>query len=243
MKIKSPADLGRVWKATLDSITPSLRSSLLYVDLSNEWPIEPWTPFVPKGFRRATPEGERWMRESIAVCKAAHPDLPYTFSFTSEYDTWQKQDVSMLDFLELHIWMTHHGDFYNRVGYDYELWDSRGYDNLQLKGRSTYESDPAHWKSCLDYTINLATEWSKASGKPLITTECWGIVDYKDWPLLEWDWVKQLCEHGVRTSAATGRWVAMGTSNFCGPQFAGMWRDVAWHRRLTEVIHRAPVRV
>jgi len=33
----------------------------------------------------------------------------------------------------------------------------------------------------------------------------------------------------------------MGTSNFCGPQFAGMWRDVAWHHRLTDVIHQGPI--
>ncbi|MDR1824378.1 MAG: hypothetical protein LBR27_03440 [Bifidobacteriaceae bacterium] len=33
----------------------------------------------------------------------------------------------------------------------------------------------------------------------------------------------------------------MGTSNFCGPQFHGMWDDVAWHQRLTAAIHAAPL--
>jgi hypothetical protein len=50
-----------------------------------------------------------------------------------------------------------------------------------------------------------------------------------------------LCEIGVRTAAATGRWRAIATSNFCGPQFVGMWRDVDWHKRMTEVIHAAKV--
>jgi len=27
----------------------------------------------------------------------------------------------------------------------------------------------------------------------------------------------------------------------CGPQFRGMWRDVAWHRRMTDVIHGARI--
>ena len=72
-----------------------------------------------------------------------------------------------------------------------------------------------------------------------MTTECWGIVDYKDWPLLNWDWVMELCELGVRTAAASGRWAAIATSNFCGPQFAGMWREVDWHRRLTDLIHES----
>lgn len=35
--------------------------------------------------------------------------------------------------------------------------------------------------------------------------------------------------------------LAISTSNFCGPQFVGMWRDVEWHRRLTDIIHSAPV--
>jgi hypothetical protein len=45
----------------------------------------------------------------------------------------------------------------------------------------------------------------------------------------------------VRTASATGRWLAMATSNFCGPQFVGMWRDVSWHQRLTDVIHQGPL--
>jgi hypothetical protein len=69
-----------------------------------------------------------------------------------------------------------------------------------------------------------------------MTTECWAIVDYKDWPMLPWDWVKALCELGTLTASATGQWTAVATSNFCGPQFRGMWRDVEWHRRLTAAI-------
>jgi hypothetical protein len=66
-------------------------------------------------------------------------------------------------------------------------------------------------------------------------------VDYKDWPLLSWDWVKELCELGVVTAAQTGTWIAIASSNFCGPQFVGMWRDVEWHRRITKIIRSAPI--
>lgn len=76
---------------------------------------------------------------------------------------------------------------------------------------------------------------------PLITTECWGIVDLKDWPLLKWDVIKELGEIGVKTAANTGQWAAIATSNFCGPQFAGMWRDVEWHRKLTDIIKSSPI--
>jgi hypothetical protein len=66
-------------------------------------------------------------------------------------------------------------------------------------------------------------------------------VDYKDWPLLKWDWVKELCELGTITAASTGQWIAIATSNFCGPQFAGMWRDVEWHQRLTRIIRSSVI--
>jgi hypothetical protein len=28
----------------------------------------------------------------------------------------------------------------------------------------------------------------------------------------------------------------MAASNFCGPQFAGMWRDIEWRREMTRII-------
>ncbi len=179
------------------------------------------------------------MHESIAHLKQAYPNIACTFSFTDEYETWRDQDVAMLDFLELHCWMTSFSDFYEQLDYHFEEFDPKDYNKLQQRAESLYRSDPAKWQASLGRGIDQLAEWSRSSGKPLITTECWGVVNFKDWPLLNWDWVKELCEIGVRRAAGTGRWSAMATSNFCGPQFVGMWGDVDWHRRLTDVIHEA----
>lgn len=46
---------------------------------------------------------------------------------------------------------------------------------------------------------------------------------------------------GVRESASTGQWVAIATSNFCGPQFVGMWRDIEWHKQMTGIIRNSKV--
>ena len=244
LRIRTPEDHGQVWKTTLDSIAAEgLTKHLLYVDLCNEFPLEIWAPFLPKGFRRSTPEGADWMRRAINVVRGGYPDLDYTFSVTSEYDTWKQQDVSTLDFLEPHIWMANSSEFYQQVGYNYEKFDSTGYDNLVDRAKPLYLSKPDYWKGKLRERINLVANWSRVSKRPLITTECWSLVDYKDWPLLDWDWLKDLCETGVEAAASTGRWVAMATSNFCGPQFVGMWRDVEWHKRLTNMIHSAPVQL
>ncbi|MCL4783637.1 MAG: cellulase [Bryobacterales bacterium] len=237
---RSGEQQGADWKTALDGIAAAgLLDSLLYVDLCNEFPLSVWCPWLPKDFRRNSPQGAQWMREAIAVCRAHYPQLDYCFSFTSEYDRWKSEDVSMHDFLELHLWMTHFTDFYKQVGYHYERFDSKGYENLVANGERLYRSRPGYWNTKLAEGVKWAAEWSLASNKPLITTECWSVVDYKDWPLLHWDWIKDLCETGVRTAASAGRWAAIATSNFCGPQFVGMWRDVAWHRRMTGIIHTA----
>jgi len=62
------------------------------------------------------------------------------------------------------------------------------------------------------------------------------IVNYKDGPMLDWGWVKEICAHGVESAVRTGAWKAVCTSNFCGPQFVGMWRDIGWHQTLTRRI-------
>lgn len=241
MKITSPEEMGRIWKLTLDSITPDLRRHILYVDFCNEFPLSA-RHFLPPEFKRATPEGERWMRDSIAVTRQAHPEFSYTFSINSEFDSWKQQNINFFDLLELHVWMASFSNYTEKIGYRFDRFDPSVYDNVVDKAEVTYRSNSAHWQSRLRYGIDVAAEWSRTSGKPLITTECWGIVDYKDWPLLNWDWVKELCELGVRWASDTGQWAVMATSNFCGPQFRGMWRDVTWHRRMTDIIHRGQIK-
>lgn len=179
------------------------------------------------------------MSRSIALLRAAYPDLDYCFSFTTEFDV--QQDVAVHDLLELHLWMTQWCDFYQQVGYHYECFSSAGYEHLVQLAEPLYRADPEHWQHALRQGIELAMDWSRAADKPLITTECWSLVDYKDWPLLNWDWIKELCGRGVQTASAIGRWAALATSNFCGLQFVGMWRDIAWHRRLTDIIHHGPL--
>lgn len=241
-KIKTPEDLGKAWKVTLDSIAADgLLQNIIYIDLINEFPLTVWAPFLKEGTLRNSPEGTRWMKDSIAYVRKFYPQLNYTFSMTTEYDTYKTEDVSFLNFLELHAWMTQFSEFYDIVGYHYERFDPKGYENLVQKAEKTYKEKPEYWKSKLVEGIDKLTNWSKLSGKPLATTECWGIVDYKDWPLLNWDWEKELCELGIKTAAAKGRWIMIATSNFCGPQFKGMWRDVKWHQELTHIIKNASI--
>jgi hypothetical protein len=182
------------------------------------------------------------MRTATSILKEAYPDIPLTFSFDANEDMLLEKDVSYLDFLEPHIWMCHQNgqEFYQAIDYVQELFGDKGYEALARNGRRVYHERKDHWNALLTNKITSTAECSRQVGKLLMTTECWGVVNYKDWPLLEWDWIKELCALGVRTAGETGRWMAISTSNFCGPQFRGMWDDLDWHREMTATIRNAP---
>jgi len=246
MEIKKPEDHGDIWVKTLDYIKEwGLIDNIFYLDLCNEFPLDCWAPFLKEAYgkeiERDSKEGLEWMKRAVAQVKKSYPDIPICFSFVEPFNN-PDEDVSFADLLEPHIWMSQSSDYYDIVGYHYERFDDIGYDNLVKNGERVYREKPEYWNQCLIEQIHKVEEWSKRSGKPVITTECWGIVDYKDWPLLNWDWVMDLCEIGVKEAASTGRWIAMATSNFCGPQFRGMWREKEWHHKLTEVIHHSEIK-
>jgi hypothetical protein len=249
MRIKTPHDQATIWIKTLRHIEDAgLLDQILYVDLCNEFPAQVWTPYLYKHesdpiASKTEPRLIEWMRTSIQMVRERFPDLDFTYSFSNEFSNWPEQNVAMLDLLELHVWMAHPetSDYHAKVGYGFEKFDPIGFDNVVANGRREYESNQAHYDRLLFDQIDLAANWSRGSGLPLVTTECWALVDYKDWPGLEWDWIKDLTAKGVRRAAETGRWVGIATSNFCGPQFHGMWRDITWHQDLTTLIKNAPL--
>lgn len=245
LAVLTPDDLAQIWIATLGAVRDAgLLEHVLYVDLCNEWPMFLWAPFLPgapdgpEPSRRAADIGA-WTEQALARVRQEFAGVPLCFSHADGFDTWTSEDLSGYDLLEPHLWMAGVTDFYARVGYAFERFSTTGYERLAERAEAVYRERPDHWRAGLDAAIDQVAAASSALDLPLVTTECWGPVDYKDWPLLSWDWVQELCERGTLRAAATGRWAAIATSNFCGPQFAGMWRDPAWHRRLTEAIHTA----
>jgi len=246
MNITSPEIMAQNWIKTLDIIAKdNLLDTILYVDLCNEWPGDIWAPYFkndPPEFTWTywhTEKSMKYMRDSINQVKQSYPNLSYCYSFTGgNPELYVEKDLSFFDLLEHHIWMSqlNNDEYYKQVGYKYDRFSPESYKNLVENSEKVYYEKPDYWKKILTDGIQLVAESAKKAELPLITTECWGLVDFKDWPLLKWDIVKELCELGTLTAAATGQWIAIATSNFCGPQFIGMWRDVEWHQRLTQKI-------
>lgn len=244
MLITNPACHAHIWIKTLNLIREAgLLDAIYYVDLCNEWPLNVWAPFFKyhsdQPNKGATPESRQWMAEVCAAVRAEFPELPLTFSFWP--DTESSLNFSFMDFFEPHIWMAQHRKFYDRVGYTYQKYDIAGMEAVSLRAEQVYRTDPAYWQAGLTGKIDAYAAYSRRTNRLLMTTECWGAVDYKDWPLLDWGWIKELCEIGALHAAGSGRWFSLATSNFCGPQFRGMWRDVAWHQALTKKIKNCRV--
>ncbi len=246
MQIRTPYDQAQQWAKTLRHIEQAgLLDSILYVDLCNEFPWPKWAPFLyarPDDTEASldSPRLGAWMNAAIASLKVDYPLLDYTFSFYSQSDLWDKADVSSFGLIEPHIWMAASGtsDYHARIGYSSKT-DS--FQRIVEVGKQEYLARKEHYDERLTSLIDRVTAWSRQCALPVITTECWALIHYKDWPQLEWDWIKNLCELGVRHAASKGRWTAIATSNFCGPQFVGMWRDVQWHRRLTDLIRSSRI--
>lgn len=251
MKINSPKKMALVWIDTLKSIQQdNLLDTILYVDLCNEWPGDLWAPFF-KDLYSDVQWGQwykeaslRWMKTALAILRKVFPDIPFLFSFDcQDVRKYNEFDTSFLDMYEHHLWMVHqnNSEFYKKVGYKDGRFSPDAYKMVVKNAEALYYENPEYWQKLLVDKIELLGSCAKKANIPLCTTECWGIVDYKDWPLLHWEWVKELCAIGVRTALKTNAWVAVATSNFCAPQFVGMWRDAEWHRKLTDAITGTPI--
>lgn len=249
MKITTPEIMAEIWISVLDAVKKAgLMEAILWTDLCNEWPGDIWAPYLQPKTNWGEwhqPHSLSWIKRSIALVRAAYPDMPLLYSFDNDRveNYLDYPEVKEFDLFEHHIWMVaqNGGEFNNTVEYKFGRFDPKGYRNVSLKAENLYRSREDYWKGLLTAKIDRINAVSKKAKKPLAITECWGIIDYKDWPLLKWDWVKELCELGTTRAAASGQWCAIATSNFCGPQFVGMWRDVSWHQRMTKIIRSSPL--
>jgi hypothetical protein len=244
----TPQKMAENWLKVLDIISNAkLLDSILYVDMCNEWCAEVWTPYFKakrNGHDWSIPESLNWMKETLGVVGRKYPELPLTFSFDHYQEGILKANPTpYLDVIEQHIWMASlkGGEFNNIVGIDWDGFSPEDIKRVVIKAEPLYRSKPEYWNNILTSCIKQFAQDAKSVNMPLISTECWSLVFFKDYPMLNWNWIKDLCELGVVTSASTGQWVAIATSNFCGPQFKGMWNDVEWHQRLTAIIKNAPI--
>jgi hypothetical protein len=263
--IETPADYVRIWTETLDFLAAEdLLDLVVWVDVCNEFPLPGWAPKAfddifgprPAGFdsqallerlreewsHRVAGRFGEYMAETVAGLKAAHPELRYTFSFClAAENITSRIDVGALDLLEPHIWTTDDLAWAEESGMVASERGAAG-ESLRAYVARVRELYPASRERCRAILDRLTDLWSGLAARtklPLVTTEAWTMVLYEDvspgGAAGEWEWFKDIAEIGVRMAIDKG-WQGICTSNFCEPHFEGMWQDVAWHRRMTDLI-------
>jgi hypothetical protein len=265
--IQSPQDYAHIWLETLDLLAEAgLHDRIVWVDVCNEFPINWWAPGPYSEIFRSNKHGTMWMLRNmqrnwddevkqrirsyfegaIMPLRERYPDLKYTFSFQSLGSRqMQEIDVSAFDVAEVHIWVSDYLRWMVASGQVLMHVGLPGYPrNIRIHARRMAKLYPKHrdeYTKLLESRIEFWSEWGKRNGIPLFTTEAWGPISYDDVAPGgaggEWDWVKDICEQGVRMASERG-WKGMCTSNFCQPHFEGMWADVQWHKRMTDLILR-----
>lgn len=249
MKITTPEKMAENWIAVLRLLEKEgVLDQILYVDLCNEWPGDIWAPYfkndpIDAGWSAWNTEASmEYMRKAVSCIRSVYPDIPLCFS--TDNNTMKHFENNRLDFFDLiehHIWMAklNGNEFYNQVGNAKDgRFTEEAYHLLSKNAYHVYQQRSGYWKELLKKGIRELAQASADQNLPLATTECWGIVDYKDFPMLRWNWIKDLCQLGVETALESGRWIMAATSNFAAPQFVGMWRDVEWHKNLTDQMKR-----
>ena len=266
--VQSPEDYARIWLETLYILSEAgLHDRIVWVDICNEFPVSRWAPGPYTDIFRSKRLGDMWMLlnltrrwdngvkqriksyfdGAIAPLRDKYPDLKYTFSFAPlGSQQMQEINVSAFDVAEVHIWVS-----------DYIKWllvtgqvlahvrFPRYPSNIRIHARCMAKLYPKHREEyirLLEARIDFWVEWGRRNNLPLFTTEAWGPINYDDVTVGgtggEWDWVKDIAEQGVRMASERG-WKGICTSNFCQPHFKGMWADVEWHKRMTDIIlHR-----
>lgn len=263
--IQSPKDYARIWLETLDLLNEAgLHDRIIWVDICNEFPVSRWAPGPYADIFQSKRLGDLWMMrnmykrwddsvkqrmknyfdDAITPLREKYPDLKYTFSFAPLGSRQMQQtDVGAFDVAEVHIWVSDYmkwllvtGQFLTHIGFP------RYPRNVKIHARRMSNLYPKHRQEyirMLEGRINFWAEWGRKNNLPLFTTEAWGPINYddvtRDGTGGEWDWVKDIAEQGVRMASERG-WKGICTSNFCQPHFEGMWADVGWHKRMTELI-------
>lgn len=193
--------------------------------------------------------------------KSKWPDIPFSASSNNTFlDDDKDMDYSNFDFLDVHIWAdAAYYDFVENIGYAENIvkfgdaenlysYTTGGYAggikrtpadiNFEKINEQIHESWYKNRSKCeelLEERISLVAETGKKYGIPYGCTEGWGTTFWAEHPMLSWDLVKDAGIIAAKLANKYG-YTFNCQSNFCEPQFAALWRDVDYHRKVTDII-------
>lgn len=203
-----------------------------------------------------------YLSELLRGLKTRWPDIAFGASLDSlgweEYAS--RMDFTDFDFLDVHIWAERAGtgflkpkELYKRFtafgepetlytyrtpGYYRPYTRTAGdidFDRISDALHESWYQNRALCAQWLEENIAAVAEKAKHYGIPCGNTEGWGALYWLDHPLVSWDLIKDAGLLGAELGRKYG-FAFNCQSNFCEPQFRGLWKDVAYHQKITNII-------
>lgn len=247
-RLSDPLAAAGAWRRIIRTIERAgYGGSIWGVDICNEWAHPQWAApaYLHTGLplevptTRSHPGLMQWYRTVVTEIRRHH-SVPLIGSFSDELDPLVGLPDAQLDYYDVHLWVSSLDDnrFYSEIDYDLVGCpnDPRAWRALEGRAERHYRRSPRAWLASLESAIDHAAARAAEDGVQLLTTEGWAIVGWKDGPGLDWGWIREIADAAVDAALRHPQWVALCSSNFCGPQYPGMWSDVEWHRRITDRI-------
>jgi hypothetical protein len=172
------------------------------------------------------------MSSTLSHFQREYPGLRFTFSLTSFWKEVRALNIKEFDVLELHFWLTRSARFNNRSGFSRIKKDrgERDYkDYMRRLNESMVAMRPMFLKE-MHNDLKFAKEWSDEIAAPLVTTEAWGPWWHMDHEDLDWQWLYDWCEDGMKLSSEYGLW---GTTpwNYSHPYWDN-WSNKEWYNKV-----------
>jgi len=220
---------------------------LLFVDLANEVPC--FFPGFSERLKKAYGE-HCWdtprfsseviamvsteLNDAIALLQREFPELRFTCSIHGD-QRWL--DIPLeFDCLDVHFYADADRRWVNRTRFgDFmpQLFDTDGFhQEFSDRCMATHHSMAPMLRARQRHKLGLFASWAAERGMPLTTSESWASWFYIDGPHMNWQWLLEWAEWSVEDAIDAGMW-GWTPHNYLEPHMEN-WKDVRWHRRLTQ---------
>ncbi len=189
---------------------------------------------------------KRWPKIPFSACQAIE-------FFNENLD----MDFTDYDFLDAHIWAEFSG-FLKGTGYDdtiavfgcntmtkdkaeHHYHGQRmmppdiDFERLNERILESWHKNRSLCQEQMEEKIAYVAEKGKHYGIPVGNTEGWGSIMWVEHPMLSYDMIKDAGMMAAKLGYKYG-YTFNCQSNFCEPQFIKLWRDVDYHKKVTNII-------
>lgn len=221
---------------------------LVYVDIANETPyffpglderlkkvqgagFEDTSTFSPATIAFLAEE----INEPLALLRREFPELRFT---TSIHGDLRWLDVPLeLDCLDVHFYSDADPRWTERTRFNEFIADGlfrndQWFAEFSERSMKTARAVAPMLRARERFKAAQFADWAARRGAPLTTSESWATWYYIDHPKLDWSWLLDWAKWSVDDAIACRFW-GWTPHNYVQPQFSN-WKDVSWHRELTE---------